>query len=81
MKSLEPTYTLRVAIVDAASEITPHMLQAQMLQGQFGATPNSARKYFKDGKTGCDEVLAAVREALLKAGIRAEVTFERFEHK
>lgn len=57
MKSREPTYSLRIEIVDGTNEITPHAIQAQMLSGPLC---HSSRKYFKDGKTGCDEVLAAV---------------------
>jgi hypothetical protein len=38
-------------------------------------------KYFDPfaGKIGCDEVMAAVKDALLKAGIPATVSFDKFD--
>lgn len=85
---LHPTYTLKVEIKDA--------LQQGSLQSGVGIgvgpgaigvigtgfVSPSAHKWFNPGagKIGCDEVLALVRDALLKAGVPATVTFEKFEH-
>lgn len=42
----------------------------------------SPREFHKDGKTGCDEVLAKVRAALDQAGLRhVRVSLDRFEQR
>lgn len=79
---LHPTYTLSVTIRDA------HQLmnnQAEIGCGFEGGkvVTLSGHKYFDSqrGKSGCDEALAAVKSALSKAGIEADVSLDRFEHK
>ena len=70
MRVLSPTYTLRVTVQDPLVAGDP----------QHGI---AVHKFFngQTGKTGCDEVLAAVRKALEAAGLpRVDVAIERFEH-
>lgn len=90
MHLLHPTYTLKVEVKDVPSMQSGGMLQGGVGQvavaagpGGFVAPMGNGQKYFNPGanKIGCDEVLVVVRDALLKAGIPANVTFERFEHK
>ena len=76
---LNPTYTLRLVIKDALPEPMNYQIGQQQL-----ASLNSPvdRRWYNGlaGKTGCDEVLAAVRDALSKAGIQADIRLDRFEH-
>jgi hypothetical protein len=83
MRILHPTYTLKIEIKDV-----PPSMQMQAEPGggyvgsQFAASGDIGRhKYFNSlaNKTGCDEVMAAVKDALVKAGIQADISFERFE--
>lgn len=85
MRVLVPTYTLRIEIGDpiptpvqgVAMGVAHHQYQAQV-------DPGTGQKYWNGltGKSGCDEVVKAVQEALSKANVsHATVTFERFEHK
>lgn len=71
-----PTYTLRVTVKDA---LKSSLNERQGLQAAEG----KPHKYFDaaGGKTGCDEVLNAVKAALIKSGVEADVSLERFEHK
>lgn len=80
MMVLNPTYTLQIVIKDAPPTVNQAAMQG--LGGQMSATAFQ-RKWFNDatGKTGCDDVLAAVKEALSKAGLDACVRLERFEQK
>ena len=85
MQVLYPTYTLEIEVKD----VPPQSNSMSGLQGQMGtlagvpSAPYSPYKWFNSGagKTGCDEVLAVVRDALSKAGIQASVRFEKFEHR
>lgn len=77
---LHPTYTLRVRIQDRSD------LQAGMGMGSAGiagSAPQKPYRYYDSmtGKTGCDDVLAAVKEALSKAGVKADVSLESFKHE
>jgi hypothetical protein len=77
MQALHPTYTLRITIKD---QDRPAMAGGLGIGISGGGGASSGRKYFKDGVTGCDAVLKEVQEALYKAGIVAEVTFQEFRH-
>ena len=78
MVVLNPTYTLRVVIKD---EIAQNMI----FQGQAASQnpPPTGRKWYDPSasRTGCDQVLSAVKDALAKAGVQAEVSFDKFEHR
>lgn len=83
MRVLHPTYTLKVEIKDA-----PLSMQMQAAPGggyvgqQFATSGDIGRhKYFNPlaNKIGCDEVMAAVKDALAKAGLQATVSFDKFE--
>jgi len=86
MRVLSPIYTLRLEIVDA---VAPQ----QSFTGQGTIDPITGTLCLQTfpnpykwhnalmGKSGCDEVLAAVKDALEKAGIPAQVSLERFEHR
>jgi hypothetical protein len=80
---LHPTYTLRVEVRDRLQP--PTVGQQGQLGQQFvtQSVPFKPHKYWDGlaGKSGRDEVLAAVRAALRDNGIDAEVSLERFEHK
>lgn len=69
---LHPTYTLRVRVQDRMQQPT------SFTSGQEW----NPHRYFdsRSGKTGCDEVLAAVKDALSKAGIEADVSLDEFKH-
>jgi hypothetical protein len=82
MVVLHPTYTLTITVKDRSS------LSAQLSGVGKIATCQSAPvnpyKYFggyNSNRSGCDEILVAVRDALAKAGIAAEISLERFEHQ
>jgi len=74
MMVLHPTYTIKLEIQD------------RLIQ-QDGMSVTAVPKYHKyfdepAGKSGCDDVVAAVKAALAKAGIsHVTVHLERFEHK
>lgn len=74
---LHPTYSLRVEIKDRP---VPQ-------GGNFGIGSDQVitrpHKWFdtSTGKVGCDEVLAAVKDALSKAGLDADVSFDKFERR
>lgn len=76
LQVLNPTYSLRVVIKD---ELPTPVMMDQMTSMQ---SPYS-RKWYDPlaGKTGCDDVLSAVKEALAKAGLQAEISFVSFEHR
>ena len=79
MVVLNPTYTLRVTIRDETAQGSN--MQAGF-QGQMSSlNPPSGRKWWDPltDKTGCDQVLSAVKDALAKAGLQASVDFDRFE--
>lgn len=79
MLVLSPTYTLRIEIADRSRVSGP---VADGMSGlSFVQNPGSPYRYFGPDKTGCDDVLKAVRDALKAANIEATVSFERFEHK
>jgi hypothetical protein len=79
MRLLHPTYTLTIEIKDVLPSIQAGVVVAQ----SFGpSSPDIAgHKYFKPmaNKIGCDEVMAAVKDALAKAGIPATVSFDKFD--
>lgn len=84
LQVLSPTYTIRVEIKDK-QQSQGHSLVVGSAQrpGEFRDI-QKLHQFFEgmDGKTGCDEVLAAVRNALQKAGIQnVSVSLERFEHR
>lgn len=85
MQILHPTYELRVTVRDVAKNNEPGSLImcAQDALGRPYVPPSKPHKYFDgaSGKIGCDEVTAAVSDALAKAGINASVWFESFSHK
>lgn len=89
MHALYPTYTLRIEIADVPPPPNSGIFagaQVGMVGGQ-GLVSSTygvpTQKYYNSSmnKTGCDEVLAAVRDALSKAGIQSIISFEKFEHK
>ena len=75
---LHPTYTLTVEIQDRLSD-AGQQLGGPGMYVTGGQMPT--RKYATSGKTGCDEVLMAVKDALHQAGVWATVSLDRFEHK
>jgi hypothetical protein len=79
---LNPTYSLRVIIKDALPENASYQTG---IPGQQAGSIQAAngRKWYNGltGKTGCDDVLSAVRDALNKVGIQAEVSLDKFEHR
>ena len=82
MQVLSPTYTLRLEIRDKLSSVPIDGLSTQ----HPPALSPPAYKFFDglNGKTGCDEVLAAVKSALEKsdlASLDISLSLERFEHK
>lgn len=86
MITLYPTYQLRVEVKDRPPQTGQAMAGAfQASTGgslqALGQSPSPYKWYGAFGeKTGCDDVLAAVKKALSDAGIQATVTLERFEH-
>lgn len=73
LQILYPTYTLRLRIQDRGDLIRdktfPHIM---------------SNRYYDSasGKTGCDDVLTQVREALTTAGIVVfELTLDCFDHE
>lgn len=77
---MNPTYTLRVIIRDRMQN---QQVSGGNLTGAQGApVPWRPHKYFGGvgGTSGCDAALEAIRTALQKAGIDAEVSLDRFEH-
>lgn len=71
---LHPTYTLRVEVQD----------QYEMNYDKKPGCFSDGRRFFNSasGKTGCDEVMAVVKEALLKAGLdHFAVSLERYEQR
>ncbi len=76
---MHPTYTMRIVICDYRPEPQHGIGVGQQFAAQAGVPPH---KFFggMDGATGCDAALEAVRDALKKAGLNANVTFEKFEH-
>lgn len=87
MQVLEPTYTIRIEIRDIiAGQVIfgpGGGVMGQALNHQGLSHPAPKRKFFdaNNNKTGCDEVLSAVKKALADAGLAGVVTLERFEHK
>jgi hypothetical protein len=86
MLRLHPTYTLRIEIKDVPPSPQVQAGVGGVAAGYVGQQlVNSGdigrRKYFDPfaGKIGCDEVMAAVKDALAKAGIPATVSFDKFE--
>jgi hypothetical protein len=85
LQLLYPRYTLRVEVTD---HLQPHDFAAagKALAGA-AATGQSVtiaqqHKYWNGiDKTGCDEVMAAVKKALADAGLTATVFFDKFEHR
>lgn len=80
LKVLEPTYRFRVVVKDPV-----RMASMGTVANQFKDAvdqPKSPQRWFNGltGKTGCDEALAAVKDALSKAGIEADVWLEQFSH-
>jgi hypothetical protein len=85
---LNPTYSLRVVITDELPDQTMRgqtgMVWHEVPEGQYLRQPAPSGHKWHDplaGKTGCDEVLSAVKDALAKAGLQAEVHFVSFEHR
>ena len=76
---LHPTYTLRVTVKDRMRVADANSAQGLASLGK----PQNPHRFFNGltGKTGCDEVLVAVKEALQSKGIVCEIMFERFEHQ
>jgi hypothetical protein len=79
LQILNPTYTLRVEITDRFPE--PQVVSP----GATSVTNSTFGRQFSNGltgKTGCDEVLALVRDALESKGVKHfTVSLERFEQK
>lgn len=70
---LHPTYTLRVDIQDRSRDAGQPILVGETMSGRQFANDDLS-------KTGCDEVLAAVRDALTKAGIKTfRVSLDKYE--
>lgn len=80
MRVLEPTYQMRVTVKDPMRTGSMGTVAAQFKDARD--IPPSPHKFFNSlaGKSGCDEALAAVKDALAKAGIEAEVWLEQFSH-
>jgi len=73
---LHPTYTLRVEIQDRPGELSEALTMTTGVR--------KLHKYadIMNNKTGCDEVLVAVKKAISDAGIEhACVSLEKFEHR
>lgn len=80
MRILNPTYTLTVVITDARPDNQGQLVVAQAQGIGFQPAPPSLHKFHdRLGKSGCDEVLAAVRSAVKNIDAQCEVTLERFE--
>lgn len=87
LQILNPKYTLRIEITDLLPSPQALGLQGGVILARGSGAQDQApsgRRFHNDtgfvSKTGCDEVLAAVKEALQKAGLgNALVTLERFE--
>lgn len=82
LQTLDPTYHLTLRIKDPYPQPQVHTTGVALTMNGVVSNWEPTRKYFNDknGKTGCDEVLTAVKKALLDAGIVADVFFDRFEH-
>lgn len=78
---MHPTYTLKIEIQDRPPQ--QNAIYPNQMATLQGGSPVDPHKFYRSGKTGCDDVLAAVKDALAKAGLSDGVTvsFERFEHK
>ena len=76
IRVLNPTYVFRLEFKD---EISGHMTA---IAAQNYPTSTRLTRFFDplNGKSGCDECLAAIKDALSKAGINCSVTLEKFEH-
>jgi hypothetical protein len=79
---MSPTYKMTVTIKDRLPQQQGNMMSAQGVAMSIGSEPKSPYKFadMLHGKTGCDEALAAVKDALSKAGLEAEVFFDQFSH-
>lgn len=73
--TLYPSFTLKVEVRDGAPQQNV-AAQAFTIGGGAGYP-----KWHKphEGKTGCDDLLAAVKAALAEKGIIASVTLDKFE--
>jgi hypothetical protein len=82
LRVLYPTYTLKIEIKDIPPSAQMQGAVAMVMRPDGYMGNDCQNKYFNSvtGKTGCDEVLAAVKDALAKAGIQATLSFEKFEH-
>lgn len=82
MMVLSPTYKMTVTVKDRLPVQQGNSISAQTVAMSIGMEPKSPYKFadMLHGKTGCDEALAAVKDALAKAGLEAEVSFEQFSH-
>lgn len=82
MMVLSPTYRMTVTIKDRLPTQQGNSTSAQTAAMSIGAEPKSPYKFadMLRGKTGCDEAMAAVKDALAKAGLEAEVSFDQFSH-
>ena len=73
--TLHPTYTFRVEITDRPRALGNEIQAGETMSGRQFSDPLK-------NKTGCDEALMAVHEALSKAGIRNfTISLDRFDHK
>jgi hypothetical protein len=80
LRVLTPTYQLRVTVKDPMRTGSVGTVAQQF--NDAVSPPSSLHKWFNGltGKTGCDDALAAVKAALAKAGIEADVWLEQFSH-
>ena len=76
LQVLNPTYVFKVTFKD---EITG---MAAAVAAQNYPASTKLTKFFDsaNGKTGCDEVLAAIKDALTKAGLTCDVWLDTFKH-
>lgn len=81
MMVLSPTYRMTVTIKDKMPQ-TSGAMGSGTAQASMGAEIRSPYKFGDtvNGKTGCDEALAAVKKALADAGLDAQVFFDQFSH-
>ncbi len=75
---LHPAYTFEIVVHDRQAPQTNFSMDAT---GQH--VPYNGHKFADEhnGKTGCDEAIAAVKKAISDAGLVADVRLMKFDHK
>jgi hypothetical protein len=75
---LHPAYTFEIVVHDRPAPQTNFSVSHD---GQ--PVPYNGHKFADEhnGKTGCDEAIAAVKKAIADAGLVADVRLTKFDHK